>query len=77
MRRIQSSEFRRRYLFNNISKIGFILGGFYAMQNSRKRLKGRTENGLKWRRPDRKLIKYDFTKDFEANSIFKYLRIRD
>lgn len=51
--------------------------GVYAMMNcSYFRLNGVLDNGLRWKNSDITLKKYDFTKDFEEQSIFKYLRQR-
>jgi hypothetical protein len=54
-----------------------IFGGYLALANSFYRLRGFVENGLRWRRPERKLNKYDFSKDFESKTIWKYFRLRD
>ena len=40
------------------------------------RLAGLMDNGLRWKRPDRNMRKYDFTKDFEEGTIFKHFRER-
>jgi hypothetical protein len=40
------------------------------------RLTGFLDNGLRWKHKDMLYSKYDFTKDFEANTIFKHLRTR-
>jgi len=54
-----------------------VFGGYFALANSFYRLKGYVENGLRWKRPERKLNKYDFSKDFEKNTIWKFFRLRD
>jgi len=40
-------------------------GAIMGMWNSQYRLKGLVENGLRWKRKDEKLKKYDFTSEFE------------
>ncbi len=49
---------------------------FLALQCSFYRLTGFMENGLRWKHRDMLYSKYDFTKDFEANTIFKHFRER-
>ena len=34
-------------------------------------------NGLQWRRKEKKLLKYDFTSDFEQKTIWKHFRLRE
>jgi len=34
------------------------------------------DNGLRWKRSDMDLKKYDFTSDFEENTIYKHFRER-
>jgi hypothetical protein len=51
-------------------------GIIMATQCSFYRLTGFLENGLRWKHKDMLYSKYDFTKDFEANSIFKHFRER-
>ena len=41
-----------------------------------RRLTGYWDNGLRWKRPDDRLRKFDNTSHFEANTIFKHFRIR-
>lgn len=50
-----------------------LLGAYSA---SHYRLTGLMDNGLRWRRPDYQLRKYDFTRDFEEKTIFKHFRER-
>jgi len=53
------------------------LWGIYMMfQCSYYRLTGLMDNGLRWKTRDQKLKKYDFTRDFERQTIFKYFRER-
>lgn len=40
------------------------------------RLIGLMDNGLTWKKKDKIFNKYDFTKDFEDTTIFRYLRER-
>jgi hypothetical protein len=47
-----------------------------ALGCSHNRLVGMMDNGLRWKRKDRSLNKYDFTKDFEKHTIFKHFRER-
>lgn len=53
-----------------------LVGAFAAMTCSFYRLTGFMENGLRWKTKDMLYSKYDFTKDFEANTIFKHFRER-
>jgi hypothetical protein len=53
-----------------------LLGITTALNCSHGRLTGLMDNGLRWKRKDRKLTKYDFTKDFEKHTIFKHFRER-
>ena len=52
------------------------MGSFMAMNNSAYRLAGLIENGLEWKRREKRLDKYDFTTEFEKNSIWKMLRVK-
>ena len=52
-------------------------GMLMGFTNSYYRLNGFVDNGLVWKRKERKLNKYDFTSELEANSFFKNLRIRE
>jgi hypothetical protein len=72
-----SGETHRRSNFNLAWSIIIGWGGLFGILNSYYRLKGLTDNGLKWRRPDKKLRKYDFTSEYEKGTIWRYLRIRD
>jgi hypothetical protein len=40
------------------------------------RLTGFMDNGLRWKHQERLYSKYDFTRDFELNTIFKHFRER-
>ncbi len=53
-----------------------LFGSFVAMCCSYYRLIGFMENGLRWKRRDLLYSKYDFTRDFEDATIFKYFRER-
>jgi len=72
-----ASEFQRRSIFNLTWTMSMTFGGYFALANSFYRLRGFIENGLRWKRRDRKLNKYDFSKDFESKTIFKHFRLRD
>ena len=48
-----------------------------AMMNSFYRLKGYINNGLRWKRVEKKLYKYDLSSEHEKNSIWGFFRIRD
>lgn len=52
-------------------------GALLALNNSYYRLAGFVDNGLEWSRKEKKLKKYDFTRDYEENTIWKHLRIRE
>ena len=56
-----------------------ISGGLVtAFNNSGYRLQGQVDNGLRWKRPEIKLNKYDFTKEYEKKYFWlRALRIRD
>jgi hypothetical protein len=58
------------HLFNLLA-IGIALNCSYY------RLIGLMDNGLRWKKKDRNLNKYDFTRDFEKHTIFKHLRERN
>jgi hypothetical protein len=49
---------------------------FAAMTCSFFRLRGILDNGLRWKHKEMIDTKYDFTSDFERNTIFKYFRNR-
>lgn len=53
-----------------------VVGLFWAVQCSSYRLTGMMDNGLRWKRKDRALQKWDVTKDFEEHTIFKHFRER-
>ena len=48
-----------------------------ALNCSYYRLIGLMDNGLRWKRNDKNLNKYDFTRDFEKHTIFKHFRERN
>jgi|LauGreDrversion4_2_1035121.scaffolds.fasta_scaffold350530_1 hypothetical protein len=52
------------------------LGFFAASLCSFYRLEGLMDNGLRWKHKEMLDNKYDFTSDFERNTIFKHFRIR-
>jgi hypothetical protein len=57
--------------------IGFTHFGLtMATYGSYYRLIGLMDNGLTWKKKDSLFNKYDFSKDFEETTIFKYLRER-
>ena len=70
------SEFQRRSMFSMSWTFATAWGGLFALANSYYRLKGLVENGLRWKRPERKLRKYDFSSEFEENTVFKYFRLK-
>ena len=53
-----------------------IIGIVTALNCSYYRLAGLMDNGLRWKRKDKSLKKYDFTSDFEYNTIFRHFRER-
>jgi hypothetical protein len=53
-----------------------IIGIVTALNCSYYRLTGLMDNGLRWKRKDKSLNKYDFTRDFENHTIFKHFRER-
>lgn len=80
-----SSILGSRYLLRLSNKFYFtkytmwwynLCGIFVAMNCSYLRLTGYLENGLRWKQNDSLYTKYDFTSDFERNTIFKHLRER-
>lgn len=64
------------YLTKHTMWLYTFVGAFLATQCSYYRLTGLMENGLRWKHRDMLYSKYDFTRDFEANTIFKHLRER-
>ncbi|KRX10057.1 hypothetical protein PPERSA_08460 [Pseudocohnilembus persalinus] len=69
-------EYYRRSLYNMCYTGVMAWGGLFALQNSFYRLRGYVDNGLQWKRKERKLKKYDFSTDFEDNSIWRHFRLR-
>ncbi|KAL4478928.1 hypothetical protein ABPG72_019365 [Tetrahymena utriculariae] len=67
----------RRGLFSSVYGGIIFWGLVLGFNNSYYRLNGFVDNGLVWKKKERKLNKYDFTSEFEDNSFFKKLRIRD
>jgi hypothetical protein len=53
-----------------------IIAIYMVLNCSYYRLCGLMDNGLRWKRKDKSLNKYDFTSDFENNTIFKHFRER-
>lgn len=53
-----------------------VLGIYLMFACSYYRLSGFMDNGLRWKKQDKKFDKFDFTRDFEDRTIFKYLRER-
>mmetsp|Transcript_11722 Transcript_11722/g.13514 ORF Transcript_11722/g.13514 Transcript_11722/m.13514 type:complete len:151 (+) Transcript_11722:42-494(+) len=73
-----ASEYQRRKLFNAFWWIMISSGFITALANSGYRLQGHVDNGLRWKRPEIKLNKYDFTKEYEKKYFWlRALRIRD
>jgi len=67
----------RRSLFSGVWGGMVLWGAVLGFTNSYYRLNGFVDNGLVWKRKERKFNKYDFTSDFEAGSFLGRLRIRD
>ena len=66
-----------KFFVHSIYMHCFNLFGINLMfQCSYFRLTGLLDNGLRWRYREEKLDKYDFTRDFERRTIFKYFRER-
>ena len=59
------SENLKRSMFKTVWGFSATFGFIMSMWNSQYRLKGLVENGLRWKRKDEKLNKYDFTSEFE------------
>jgi hypothetical protein len=64
------------YLTKHTMWLYSIIGAFLATQCSYYRLIGFLDNGLRWKHKDLLYSKYDFTKDFEVNTVFKHFRER-
>lgn len=63
----------RLVVYHGISHLGMV-GGFSAMfLVSFRRLTGFYDNGLRWKKPEDKLRKYDNTSHFEGATIWKYI----
>lgn len=54
----------------------YMLGGIMALCNSNLRLKGFVSNGLSWKYAMDSYRKYDFTSDYEDETIWGSLRLR-
>lgn len=72
---ISSSNYSsQKQLFAAITTLYACFGLQAAMGNSYMRLTGKTENGLRWKYRDGYLRKYDFTTEYENQTIWKYFR---
>ena len=67
---------QRKYFTVNLN-VFMITGLMCAFINSGSRLQGKTANGLQWKYKDGYLRKYDFTSEYEAQTIWGYLRVED
>jgi hypothetical protein len=66
-----------KFYITRFYMLGFAsMGIFTALNCSYYRLIGFMDNGLRWKNQDFVYNKYDFTRDFEKKTIFKYLRER-
>jgi hypothetical protein len=68
---------QKKFKIMNIMMLWFSsLGFFVSTLCSFYRLTGLMDNGLRWKHKEMLDTKYDFTSDFEKNTIFKHFRIR-
>ncbi|EGR34429.1 hypothetical protein IMG5_011950 [Ichthyophthirius multifiliis] len=71
------SLYLKRYMFSTAWTAMISYGFLYAFANSYNRLNGFVDNGLRWKRKEKILIKYDFTSEYEKSSIFGFFRLRE
>ena len=67
----------RLVVYHGLSHMFFVLGLSFMMTVPYRRLTGFADNGLRWRKPDDKLKKYDNTSEFEKATIWKTLKINN
>jgi hypothetical protein len=60
----------RLLVYHGISHLFLIVSLAFVIQSSQRRLTGYADNGLRWKRPEDKLRKYDTTSEFERATIW-------
>jgi hypothetical protein len=65
------------YVMKWIARLYVFFGAYMSFTCSAYRLMGYMDNGLRWKHQDLVELKYDFTRDFESKTIWKYLRERN
>lgn len=66
---------QRLLIFHSVSHMSFAFGLCMLIQIPYRRLVGFHDNGLRWKKPEDKLNKFDCTSHFEANTIWHRARI--
>jgi hypothetical protein len=66
---------QRLLVYHSVSHMFFALGLCMLIQVPYRRLTGFHDNGLRWRKPEDKLNKFDHTSHFEQNTIWHRARI--
>ena len=64
---------QRLLVYHIISHLGFVVGVSSMLACSFRRLTGFYDNGLRWKKPEDKLRKYDNTSHYEAATVWKYI----
>ena len=66
---------QRLIVYHSCSHMSLVLGISLLISVPYRRLTGFHDNGLRWKKPENKLNKFDHTSHFEANTIWHRARI--
>lgn len=66
---------QRIIIYHAASHMMFVCAAAFIIQIPYRRLTGFHDNGLRWKKPEDKMNKYDHTSHFEANTIWHRARI--
>ena len=65
----------RLVVYHGVSHAFFVLAISLMVSVPYRRLTGYWDNGLRWRKPEDKLRKFDTTSEFEKATVWKRLRV--
>lgn len=65
--------FQKNLVFHGCSHVALVAGiSMFLVTVPYQRLTGFYENGLRWKKPEQKLKKFDFTSEFEKQSMWRH-----
>ncbi len=65
---------QRLIVYHGLSHLGFVIAAASMITIPYRRLTGFWDNGLRWRKPEDRLRKYDSTSHFERATVWKYIK---